>query len=405
MTWKLGGIWEHEFSIATSDLPLEYKYAVVKQEPVAMDSPLSSPREGEKSTNEESIKLTAKWEDTPNRVLKKDRTIWSIRDQWDQPQKTEAGLVKEDRNTILADIKSLETLIFPGFTYISRPIGNQEIGIAVVGSPDEVVTQGLPVKHRDVMIKGILKKRLDKKYEIFWFGKQNFESHVKGHYRINLSQSLPFDVKTVTFDDQTALTIKESNAMTMISPTNPVPNFAHVLANLGGSGSQINQILLWNPAKHLWEFIEAENLERINKRKSHELKISTKNSQDSSQSVRIPSQNGISAFQRIPGESDVVYIRSYRSGKDALTYISVLDEKGNVLLPTSYIGPFTYEGMMMVKDKDASKTEQFIATAGFETSALRIKEAQLRQSVEKAQLKFQEFENKEKDETQKSTFF
>ena len=95
--------------------------------------------------------------------------------------------------------------------------------------------------------------------------------------------------------------------------------------------------------------------------------------------------------------------------------VSVYDKQGNVLMPESYVGPFKYEGLVLLKDLDSSTSEPFLVTSelgkmidfalswSLDISDLRKREAEVRQQIQFAQIKYARLKEEEvKEQAEKA---
>jgi len=87
-------------------------------------------------------------------------------------------------------------------------------------------------------------------------------------------------------------------------------------------------------------------------------------------------------------EADIVAIKTTDYEEDSFTYITVLDSQGRSIMPEVYVGPFKYEGFILIKDLDAARTESYVASLECDTSDLRKREQEVRERIEGAQIKY-----------------
>jgi len=115
------------------------------------------------------------------------------------------------------------------------------------------------------------------------------------------------------------------------------------------------------------------------------------NNEGGTTSVRVHSadkKTGMVAYQNIPGSTDIVVLQTTVSENDFLTFVSVIDEHGNSLMPLTYIAPLRYEGSMLVRDMNASQQDPFAGSAECDLTDLRKKEKKVRESIDPAQKKY-----------------
>jgi len=406
MFYTNGGNWTLELSFDKDELPLEYKYVITKLEK-KKNKVSNSPREnGEIEENEVEIEeLVGLWEKTPNRTVLPKKALMQMKDKWEKLPQTESEIALEERNILLDDLKVLEGLIFPSFTLFPKRIGSKEFILGILGEPDKTTLKGLPKdKHRTLFYEGILRKNEDNHYQLFWLGRQNFVSKVLGERKYDISEHLPFEYKLLTIDDETGIQVAEilGSQTSIQAPTEDTIQhvesvdwpltFKAISQKLGGDGLHSNEVFLWDPLNKKWSSGQKTGSSYIprKQRKSTEFE-SLNSSKDPIQSVKVHSKDqtrGHSSYQYIPGETDILAIKTTEYGEDSFTYITVIDSQGRFIMPQVYIGPFKYEGLLLIKDLEASHSEAFIASSECDISDLRKREQEVREHIEGAQIKY-----------------
>jgi len=335
-----------------------------------------------------------KWESTPNRLVKRNNSKIQTKDKWEKPPQTEAEIAFDER-TILEDLKSLEEINFPYFSTFPKRIGAREFAIGIIGEPDKTTIKGLSKdKNRSLFMQGVLRKNEDNQYQIYWLGSHTYVSNVVGD-KYDISDMIPFDTKLITFDDRNAIEVSEvvtqsiHNIKDFLSSLDWPNTFKTVIANLGGDGNHSNEGIQWEQSTKKWTFVPRASAYLVSRkqRKSGETELlSTLKAPPTS--VRVYSadkKRGMSAFQWIPGTTDIAAFKTTSHEDDSFTYISVYDNQGKRIMVESYVGPLKYEGSVLVKDADCYPTQPYVVS---DTSDLRIKEQILRERIEEAQIKY-----------------
>jgi len=198
--------------------------------------------------------------------------------------------------------------------------------------------------------------------------------------KIDVSDLLPFEPKLFTWDDSPSASLVDEVLDQQLL-------FQHVLRKLGGAGQQSSDGILWEPVNKKWMLVRPLANSRAKERRDE--RDSPIQTSAPPVPVRVePHQNKcFSSYQYVPGESEIIRITTNVDEDDAFTYITVFDSKGNSLMPSTYVGPIKYDGMVVIRDLKSAKSDDFVATLNCDNALIQ-KERQLRETIESLQQKY-----------------
>jgi len=369
MTWSGGSVWTFELHTTQQELPFEYKYVITEMQKKKHKIQLAAeateiPVEHEVEVDE----FVANWETSANRTVSGTKEMYEMRDKLNVPQQTDLELALEDRNTALEDLRSLEDLILPQYTHFPKKLGSNELAIGIIGEPDKSSIKGLPKdKVRALLLKGVLRKN-ENDYVLCWCGRQTYAWESKSDRRADVSEMCVFESKFISVDDRNAVVMKNTEGKDI--------QFTEIVSKLQSKPVSSSHNIFWDSLIKRWTLVPRHAV-----RKSRD---ASQENQPLSSSIRVQSEDTslVSSYQIIPNSSDILCITTNQLENDAFTYVSVLDSTGKVLMPSTYVAPMKYEGMLLMKDTDINKLTPVVATQDFDESPLRQRELEVRRKID-----------------------